>query len=116
MGTSAGYFAEIRAARDALSVLHPNLFDLEKPVPFAIGLKQQLIETYSEMPKRTLQGLLSWLTCRRAYLKACVPGAPRYGLDGQVGCVTAEQATYANERFSWRDKRARDKWADRVAA
>jgi ProP effector len=92
------------------------MFDLERPVPFAVGIHRQLAAAFPDMPKRTLKGLLGWLTCRRAYLIACTAGAPRYGLQGQEGRVTERQAEHAKRLFAARDERARDKWIDRVAA
>lgn len=108
---------QVRQAREALAALHPGLFDLTHPKPFAIGISAQLTALYPEMPKRTISGLLGWLTCRRAYLLACKPGAPRYALSGDpAGVVSDAEAQYAACRFIERDARAVDKWAGRVAA
>lgn len=111
------HWPAVRAARQALAALHPGLFDLDQPVPLAIGIYQQIHEAYPEMPPQTLKGLLAWLTCRRAYLLQCRPGAIRFDLQRcPAGVVTSEQAAYAKKRFAERDDRAKDKWSDRQVA
>ena len=116
MPSSQKDWAVVRAAREALAALHPHLFDLDRPAPLAVGIYDQLATAYPKMPIGLLKGLLGWLTCRRSYLKACTPGATRYGLNGPDGAVTAVQAKFAATLFAARDARARDKWADRMAA
>lgn len=96
-------FAFLQAAR-------PDLFNLNAPKPFAIGIFNQVREAYPQIGITPTQGVLRWLTCRRAYLVACTQGAPRYGLTGPLGEVSAKEATYARRRFHERNERASDKW------
>ena len=105
-------WAEVHKAYQVLSTLHPSLFKLDQPVPFSVGIRNELAAAYPAMPLRTLSMLFGWLTCRRAYLKACVAGAARYGLHGEDGIVTEHQASYARSRFVERNERARDKWPE----
>ena len=102
----------IKVIRAALVFLHPLLFSLEKPRPFAIGLHHAVRQEFPELPMRDVRDLLGWLGNRRAYLKACTEGATRYGLNGPAGQVTASEAQYAVERFIKRNETAEDKWDD----
>lgn len=86
----------------ALFALHPELFSLESPKPFKIGLFLDIKELYPDLPKGRIAAVLAWLTIRRAYLAACTEGAPRWGFNGPDGEVTAKQAAFAVEMLKVR--------------
>lgn len=107
----------LKATHAAIAAVYQGLFDLDRPVPFKIGLDNDLAVTFPELSRTQAKRLLAWLTNRRAYLYACRQGAPRYGLGGISGTVTAEEAAHARQRFADRMARSRDDgWAERIAA
>lgn len=87
----------IALAREQFALLHPGLFDLEKPVPFAVGISDELRATYPAVPKVVLKGLFWWLTRRKSYLESCKPGVTRFGLNGPAGTVSEREAAYARK-------------------
>lgn len=89
---------------------HPELFSLENPRPFKIGIRQDFKAKYPDVPDRAVKDLFSWLCSRRAYLVVCIEGEPRWGFAGKDGEVNAEQARCSRERFKMRNDRAADKW------
>lgn len=95
---------------------HPDLFDLKKPIPFAIGIYDELLAAYPEIPRILLHNLLRWLTMRRAYLVACKDGAKRWGLIGPNGTVSTAHAKHAKDKFMRRNETAFDKWQSEIAA
>jgi len=97
----------IKQAQVTFQALHPNLFDLEKPVPFAIGFHDELRALYPQVPKVILKGLLWWLTRRKLYLQACVTGANRYRLNGVSGTVSAGQAAHARKLHAEQKRKSR---------
>lgn len=109
-------WAKARELHAILAAVHPDLFSLEDPRPFKIGLSNDVAALYPDIDMHALGRLFSWLTCRRAYLKACVPGAPRYGLDGPSGEVTENQSKYAEGLFRYRERTSKPLSADRSAA
>lgn len=87
----------IRQAREVFARLHPGLFDLERPVPFSVGIHDEMKALYPAVPKVVLKGLFWWLTRRKAYLESCKPGAQRFGLNGPSGHVSGKEAAYARK-------------------
>lgn len=108
--TNKVVWAEMHRARLAIAALYPSLFNLDAPVPLKIGIADDFVEKFPDMPARTRKALLYWLTTRRAYSAACVEGAPRYGFDGPCGHVDEKGARQAAQRFLNRDAAAKDKW------
>lgn len=87
----------IAVAREQFALIHPGLFDLERPVPFAVGISDELRAAYPAVPRVVLKGLFWWLTRRRAYLESCKTGVPRFGLNGVAGTVSEREAMYARK-------------------
>lgn len=98
------FWAKARHTQKILEELHPDLFSLENPKPFKIGLSNDLAAMFPEMEARVIGRLFFWLTRRRAYLKACVPGAVRYGFEGPCGEVIDTHADHAKALFKFRNK------------
>ena len=97
----------IRQAREVFARLHPNLFDLDRPVPFSVGIHDELKHLYPAVPRVVLKGLFWWLTRRRAYLESCRPGALRFGLKGPSGNVSEREAMYARKLHAEQTARAK---------
>lgn len=87
----------IRQAREVFARLHPGLFDLERPVPFSVGIHDEMKALYPAVPKVVLKGLFWWLTRRLKYLESCKPGAARFGLNGPSGTVSESEYRYARK-------------------
>ena len=111
-------FEKIRLAHAFLAERHPDLFSLDKPLPFKIGISIDVQARYPELKRWAVFKMFGWLTSRRAYLAACAaPGVPRYGLEGEFGEVGPGEAAHARRRFVERNARAVDPWpAERFAA
>lgn len=97
-------FIQAKQAHKVLVALHPDLFSLEKPVPLKIGINADIAQRFPDLPPYVRNTMLFWLTIRRAYLRACTDGAPRYGFDGPDGIVTAPQALLAAQKAASRDQ------------
>lgn len=110
MGKNHADFAVIRQAHAALAALHPDLFSLENPTPLKIGIHQDIKSRYPELSWKVINGLMRWLTIRRAYLATLKAGTPRMGFDGPLGAVTEKQEHWASQVFDLRNKRAHDPW------
>lgn len=96
--------------------IHPNLFDLQNPVPFKIGFADDFLALYPELPAFSFRMMMRWLTVRRAYLTACKAGAARYGVDGKMaGVVSEKDAAYAAAKFDERENNSRAREARRPA-
>lgn len=108
---------QVRVFQSALEAIHPELFSLEKPVPFRIGIGFDIRNKFPAASRMLVRRLLEWLTMRRAYLHACHEGAERHDFDGPCGeFITEKQAAYARKRFADRNAKALDKWPDQVVA
>ena len=97
----------LKRTRDVLAALteaYPQLFDLGHPVPFKIGIHQDVIKARPDLSPDVIRNMFRWLTLRRAYLRSCVVGVPRYGLNGQQGEVTLDQMIHAAKKYRWRDE------------
>ena len=83
---------------------HPLTFVVEKHQPhwpLKIGIDQDLAARCPALGHRERNAFLNTYTSRLQYLSACVEGATRVGLDGEVaGIVTASEAQHAAYRFS----------------
>jgi sRNA-binding protein len=77
----------------------PDLFDLKKPVPLAIGIYASLSEAMPDIPPRDLKDAMGYWCSRAQYLIAMTPGAKRHGLDGPQGEITEEAAKDATQRL-----------------
>lgn len=104
-------FAKVQAAHAFLAERHPELFSLDRPLPFKIGISLDVQARYPDLSRWAVFRMFGWLTCRRAYLAACAaPGVPRYGLDGPFGEVGPGEAEHARRRFVERNAKASDPW------
>jgi len=74
--------------------VYPSAFDLEHPIPLALGIHKQLTDGFKP---GCAYRLLGGYTKRRKYLQAVVaPDSYRINLDGSVaGPVSAEHARFA---------------------
>ncbi len=96
----------------------PDLFSLDRPVPFRLGIHKQIIVRYPDVSSTLIRRFMGWVTCRRDYLMACaIPGVPRYDFDGPCGTVSAKEAEHARIHFIQRNSSASDPWPrERFAA
>lgn len=106
------HFRRAQHDRAVLAAVYPKLFDLENPVPLAIGIHKDIRREFPDLGWLRVCLLLTWLTKRRQYLMACVPGAERHGLKGPQGVVTEAGAQFAAECFQKRNdkSRATERW------
>jgi len=71
----------------------PAVFNLEAPVPLALGVDRELRLL---LARKRAGRVLSWWCGHPAYRAAVARGGPRYNLDGSVaGEVTEQQQTFA---------------------
>ena len=96
--------------------VYPDLFDLKNPIPFKIGIFEDIIARHPDVSPKLLRRMLRWLTLRRPYLIACSEGAIRHGLEGPCDRVTSSHATYCRRKFERRNATAKDKWPELVQA
>jgi ProP effector len=69
--------------------------------PFKIGVDVDLAERYPALSRVERGAFLRFYTSRISYLAACVEGAPRIDLDGNIaGHVTADEAAHAVTRLA----------------
>lgn len=115
---SKSKWIETKALRAILEAAHPDLFNLDHPLPLKIGIHFDIFTHFPELRQGGVINVLRWVTCRRAYLAACAcPGALRYGLDGPSGEISEKHATRARLQFVERNARAVDPWPpERFAA
>jgi sRNA-binding protein len=77
----------------------PDLFNVKKPVPLAIGINDALLEAMPDITAVQLRRVLVRWCNRPYYLMALTAGADRHGLEGVQGSVTEEQAGFAAEQM-----------------
>lgn len=94
------------AMQAALEAETPSLFSLLAPVPFKIGIFKEILAKFPEAEPGIVHSLMAWMTDRRAYLRACQEGAPRFGFAGPEGEVTQKDAVYAAARLKEREEKA----------
>lgn len=112
---SQDHWDKVHAARDVVAEKYPRIVSLHQPVPLKLGIYHDLRKEFPQFSARIVEGMLHWLTWRRAYLKATVRGVPRWGLDGPCAdIVTDKQEFVAQQRFITREARAKDKYEDRT--
>lgn len=71
--------------------VYPNTFDLENPIPLALGIHKQLTEGFKPGCAYRLVG---GYTKRRKYLKALAsPDSYRINLDGSIASPVSEEHT-----------------------
>ena len=82
----------------------PQAFVPEKYLPhrpLKIGIHIDLKARCPALSERKRRAVLHWYVTRTIYLRACVAGAPRIDLDGNVcGEVTAAEAQHAAARLA----------------
>ena len=82
----------------------PQAFVPEKDLPhrpLKIGIHIDLKARCPALSERKRRAVLRWYVTRTIYLRACVAGAPRIDLDGNVcGEVTAAEAQHAAARLA----------------
>ena len=77
----------------------PDVFNVKKPVPLAIGINDSLLEAMPDITAVQLRRVLVYWCNRPYYLKAMTAGADRHGLECMQGSVTEEQAGFAAEQM-----------------
>ena len=77
----------------------PDVFNVKKPGPLAIGINDALLEAMPDITSVQLRRVLVRWCNRPYYLMALTAGADRHGLDGVQGTVTEEQAVFAAEQL-----------------
>jgi hypothetical protein len=80
-----------------LRELAPTVFDLDEPLPLAIGAHDQLTEL--GLSTEEVRSLLRWWTRRREYHTALARGGSRYNLDASVaGSISDEDQEHAGRK------------------
>jgi ProP effector len=76
--------------------------------PLKVGIDHDLVVALvGAVTAKEIAAALRHYCGNSAYLRACVEGAPRVGLDGQpAGQVSADEAAHARELLATRRKRA----------
>jgi sRNA-binding protein len=92
--------ANILRLQAQLTERWPELFNLQKPLPLAIGIREALVETLPDFTEKTISRFLASWCKRPRYLAALTANSNRFGLTGAQGTVTLEQATLAAERLN----------------
>ena len=94
----------VRVALACLAEWFPQAFVSEKYLPhppLKIGIHVDLQARCPALSERERGAVLHWYVTRATYLRACVAGAPRIDLDGNVcGEVTAAEAQHAAARLA----------------
>lgn len=92
-----------RLARDWLVATFPELFNPERPVPLAIGIKRVLLrQRPANITHAGLSRALAQWTDGLLYHRAVAAGGLRHGLAGPAGIVTAEDRAYAKSALQQR--------------
>ena len=77
----------------------PDVFNVKKPVPLAIGIHAALLEAIPDITDQQLRRVLARWCNRPHYLKTLIAGADRHGLEGILGTVSEEAAKLAAEQM-----------------
>jgi sRNA-binding protein len=82
----------------------PSLFDPERPLPLALGIRDAIREALPDLSRSALNKALGWHVSRWPYLMALsADGAMRHGLDGTpLWPVTPEHRADAFKRLARR--------------
>lgn len=92
-----------RGKLDKLITYWPELFNLDKPRPMAIGIGEMLaadIETRKLPGKGAMLFALGRYATHAKYINAIAAGGPRYDLKGNIcGEVTQEEQEHAKNRM-----------------
>jgi len=90
-----------------------DIFDWDKPLPLAIGFRDEVNAMYPELDEKHVKQFLSWWTSRLEYLNSMLTSYSRYHLNGrQSRRVTEEERQSAARRIEARknkSKRVRSK-------
>lgn len=97
---------KLEALQSVFEAVHPTLFSLCSPVPLKLGITRDVIAANPSLKPGLIYALFGWLCDRRAYLRACTPGAIRYGLEGPCGVVSEKEAEWAAVRLAERETKA----------
>jgi sRNA-binding protein len=94
----------------------PDVFDLDEPVPLALGIHDHIIAAEPSLCGPELEAFLQWYTSRGPYVLAMARGGKRAGLDGKAaGEVSAQHqsgARVAVAKFNLRGRWLRVDWPD----
>lgn len=92
------------AALACLAVFRARFEVFRKPVPLAIGIRDELTASFAdEMTPAEIALALAFWVRRKAYQQQLAAGGQRFGLDGKpAGEVTAEQRALAAEKLAAR--------------
>jgi sRNA-binding protein len=95
--TEESHSAATQRINAQLAERWPDLFNVMKPVPLAIGIYDALLEAMPDVTADQLRRVLSRWCNRPRYQAALTAGAERHGLEGVQGEVTEQQAADAAE-------------------
>jgi sRNA-binding protein len=87
----------------------PDVFNVKKPVPLAIGIHAALLEAIPDITDQQLRRVLARWCTRPHYLKTLIAGADRHGLEGILGTVSEDAAKLAAEQMEALDIQFREK-------
>ena len=87
----------------------PDLFNVKKPVPLAIGIHAALLEAMPDITEQELRRVLVGWCNHPHYLTALTAGANRHGQQGIQGTVTEEAENQAVEQLKTLQAQAMEK-------
>jgi sRNA-binding protein len=87
----------------------PDVFNVKKPVPLAIGIHAALLEAIPDITDQQLRRVLARWCTRPHYLKTLIAGADRHGLEGILGTVSEDAAKLAAEQMEALDIQFKEK-------
>ncbi len=87
----------------------PDVFNVKKPVPLAIGIHAALLEAIPDITDQQLRRVLTRWCNRPHYLKTLIAGADRNGLEGILGTVSEDAAKLAVEQIEALNAHFREK-------
>jgi sRNA-binding protein len=90
----------------------PDLFNVKKPVPLAIGIHAALMKAMPDITEQQIRRVLVRWCNRPHYLAALTTGADRHGPDGVQGTVTEKAAKLAAEQL----KMLQDRFVEKAKA
>jgi sRNA-binding protein len=91
--------AKTKRIRAELIERWPDLFNVKKPVPLAIGIHAALLEAMPDITEQQLRCVLVGWCNHPRYLTKLTAGADRHGLEDIQGTVTEEAENRAVEQL-----------------
>ena len=98
-------FAESSKIMMGLRRRYPDVFNLDNPLPLAIGIEKEIKAACPELIVKSLKMAIAIWSKREKYLLAIIKGTHRHHLDGSVsGDIQDTEKTYSQ---TFLDKKAK---------